>query len=252
MNDGPAPKAPRELGGPLALPKQVYHVLAESPCPYLPGRLERKVITELAGAQATAHYTTLSRAGFRRSHQYAYRPACTGCSACVPVRVKAADFAASASLRRVARTNRDLKATDRAADATHEQFVLFSRYVRGRHGDGEMADMNVLDYHGMVQHSRVETRMAEFRDAGGNLVAACLFDRLDEGLSAVYSFFDPDIEGRSLGNYMVLWLIETARDQGLPYVYLGYWIADSPKMAYKRRFRPLEALSANGWETLED
>lgn len=252
MNDGPTPKAPRELGVPLALLKQVYHVLAESPCPYLPGRRERKVITELAGTEATTHYTTLSRAGFRRSHEYAYRPACSGCSACVPVRVKATDFMASASLRRVARRNLDLKATDRAADATREQFALFSRYVRGRHGDGEMADMNLRDYYGMVQHSRIETRMVEFRDVGGNLVAACLFDRLDDGLSAVYSFFDPDIEGRSLGNYMVLWLIEAASDRGLPYVYLGYWIADSPKMAYKRRFRPFEALGETGWETAPD
>lgn len=251
MNDGPTPKAPRELGGPLALPKQIYHVLAESPCPYLPGLRERKVITELAGAQATTQYTELSRAGFRRSHQYAYRPACSGCAACVPVRVKATDFIASASLRRIARRNVDLKATERAADASHEQFALFSRYVRGRHGDGEMADMNLLDYYGMVQQSQIETRMVEFRDAGGNLVAACLFDRLDDGLSAVYSFFDPDIVGRSLGNYMVLWLIEAASDQGLPYVYLGYWIEDSPKMAYKRRFRPFEALGETGWETAQ-
>ncbi len=254
MKDGPAPKARREMGGAQALPKQVYYVLAEGPCPYLPGRRERKLITELPGApidQATARYSLLSRAGFRRSHQYAYRPACTGCSACVPVRVRAADFVPGASLKRVARINRDLGAIERPAEPTEEQYGLFGRYVQARHGDGEMADMTALDYHGMVRHSRVETRMAEYRDAGGKLVAACLFDRLDDGLSAVYSFFDPDLEGRSLGHYMVLWLIGTARAETLPHVYLGYWIAAAPKMSYKARFRPLEALGETGWKTVE-
>ncbi len=251
MNDGPAPKAPLESSRPLALPKQVYHVLAESPCPYLPGRRERKVITELAGARATAQYTMLSRAGFRRSHQYAYRPACSGCSACIPVRVRAADFEAGASLKRVARSNRDLAAIEQPAEPTEEQFELFGRYIQARHGDGEMAEMTALDYHGMVLHSPVETRIAEYRDATGKLVAACLFDRLDDGLSAVYSFFDPELEGRSLGHYMVLWLIETARAEARPHVYLGYWIAQAPKMSYKARFRPLEALGKTGWKTVE-
>jgi len=254
MNDGPAPKAPRQWGGAPALPKQVYYVLPEGPCPYLPGRRERKLITEIQAStdgEATARYTLLSRAGFRRSHQYAYRPACTGCAACVPVRVRAADFEASASLKRVARTNRNLVAAERPAEPTDEQYDLFSRYIQARHGDGEMADMTALDYHGMVRHTRVETRIAEYRDAGGKLVAACLFDRLDDGLSAVYSFFEPELEGRSLGNHMVLQLIETARTEALPYVYLGYWIAQAPKMSYKARFRPLEALGMNGWKIIE-
>ncbi len=251
MKDGPAPKARREMGGAQALPKQVYYVLAEGPCPYLPGRRERKLITELPGSpvdEATARYSLLSRAGFRRSHQYAYRPACSGCSACVPVRVRAADFVPGASLKRVARINWDLGAMERPAEPTDEQYGLFGRYIQARHGDGDMAGMTALDYHDMVRHSRVETRMAEVRDAGGQLVAACLFDRLDDGLSAVYSFFDPELEGRSLGHYMVLWLIETARAEALPHVYLGYWIAEAPKMSYKARFRPLEALGETGWK----
>jgi len=242
------------LGDPRSLPNQVYYVLAEGPCPYLPGRRERKLITEMPGtpvAEATARYSLLSRAGFRRSHQYAYRPACSGCSACVPVRVRAADFEAGASLKRVARTNSDLVALERPAEPTDEQYELFDRYIQARHGDGEMADMTALDYRGMVQHSRIATRMAEYRNVGGQLVAACLFDRLDDGLSAVYSFFDPELDGRSLGNYMVLWLIETARAEALPHVYLGYWIAGVPKMSYKARFRPLEALGETGWKTLE-
>ncbi len=254
MKDGPAPKPPRERSDAQAPPKQVYYVLAEGPCPYLPGRRERKLITEMPGMsvdEATARYSLLSRAGFRRSHQYAYRPACTGCSACVPVRVRAADFEAGASLKRVARANRDLDAIERPAEPTEEQYGLFGRYIRARHGDGEMADMTALDYHGMVRHSRVETRMAEYRDAGGKLVAACLFDRLDRGLSAVYSFFDPELDGRSLGNYMVLWLIETARAEALPYVYLGYWIADAPTLSYMARFRPLDALGETVWTSVD-
>jgi arginine-tRNA-protein transferase len=254
MKDGPAPKAPLEWGGAQALPKQVYYVLAEGPCPYLSGRRERKLITEMPEKpidEATTRYSLLSRAGFRRSHQYAYRPACTGCSACVPVRVRAFEFEAGASLKRVARANRNLAAIERPAESTQEQYALFDRYIQARHGDGEMAEMTALDYHGMVRHSRVETRMAEYRDAAGKLVAACLFDRLDDGLSAVYSFFDPKLDGRSLGSYMVLWLIETARAEALPFVYLGYWIAGAPKMSYKARFRPLEALGETGWETIE-
>ena len=242
------------MGASPALSKQVYYVLAEGPCPYLPGRRERKLITELPRAPvdaATARYSLLSRAGFRRSHQYAYRPACTGCSDCVPVRVRAADFEASASLKRIARTNRDLSAIERPADPTDEQFELFGRYIQARHGGGEMADMTADDYRGMVQHSRVETRIAEYRDPGGALVAACLFDRLTDGLSAVYSFFDPELVERGLGHYMVLWLIEAAQNEARPYVYLGYWIAASPKMSYKRRFRPIEALRANGWKIIE-
>jgi arginyl-tRNA--protein-N-Asp/Glu arginylyltransferase len=254
MNDGPAPEAPRQWGGAQAPPKQVYYVLAEGPCPYLPGRRERKLITEMPAStagEATARYTLLSRAGFRRSHQYAYRPACSGCAACVPVRVRAADFEASASLKRIARANRNLVAAERPAEPTDEQYDLFRRYIQARHGDGEMADMTALDYHGMVRHTRVATRIAEYRDAGGKLVAACLFDRLEDGLSAVYSFFEPELDGRSLGNHMVLWLIETARAEALAYVYLGYWIAQAPKMSYKARFRPLEALGESGWKTIE-
>jgi len=258
MKDGPAPRTPPDLGCARTLPHQVYYVLAEGPCPYLPGRRERKLITEVPGTppgtpvnEATTRYSLLSRAGFRRSHQYAYRPACSGCSACVPVRVRAAGFEPSASLKRVARTNCDLAAIVRPAEPTEEQYGLFDRYIQARHGDGEMADMTALDYHGMVRHSRVETRIVEFRDTGGMLVAACLFDRLNDALSAVYSFFDPKLHDRSLGIHMVLWLIETARAEALSHVYLGYWIAEAPKMSYKARFRPLEALGENGWATIE-
>jgi arginine-tRNA-protein transferase len=163
MKDGPAPSSIHGRLGEKGLPKQVYFVLGESACPYLAGRRERKLITELAGPDATARYSLLSSAGFRRSHQFAYRPACSGCSACIPVRVDVAGFVASPSLKRVARANRDLSAEQQAAKATREQYDLFNRYIDSRHGDGEMAEMTVLDYQGMIQHSNVDTRMVEFR-----------------------------------------------------------------------------------------
>ncbi len=231
---------------------QPFYVLVETPCPYLPGRKERKLATEISGGEAAALYDRLSRAGFRRSHSFAYRPACQGCAACVPVRVLAGRFRPGPSLRRVWRVNQDLTARNRPARATQEQFTLFARYLRARHGEGDMAGMSFGEYRTMVEESRLDTRMTEFRDSSGALVAACLGDWLSDGPSAVYSFFEPALERRSLGSYMVLWLIEQARLAGLPHTYLGYWIAGSPKMAYKARFRPIEGLGPNGWQPLED
>lgn len=224
----------------------------ETPCPYLPGRYERKLMTEIGGAQAAETYSLLSRAGFRRSHNYAYRPACNGCAACVAVRVRAADFTPSRSLRRVESLNRHLVAEYQPAHATREQFAVFNRYIRSRHGDGEMAGMTFSEYRAMVEDSRLDTRVTEFRDGDGGLVAGCLTDHLEDGLSAVYSFFEPSLSRHGLGNYMVLWLIREARRRALPFVYLGYWIGESPKMAYKARFQPLEGLGPAGWEIISD
>lgn len=229
-----------------------FYVLVETPCPYLPGRKERKLATEIAGPDARALYDRLSRAGFRRSHTFAYRPACASCAACVPVRVLAGRFRPGPSLRRVWRINQDLAASDRPARATREQFALFSRYLQARHGEGDMAGMAFAEYRAMVEESCLDTRVTEFRDPAGTLVAACLADWLADGPSAVYSFFEPALERRSLGSHMVLWLIEQARQAGLPHAYLGYWIAGSPKMAYKARFRPIEGLGPGGWRPLED
>ena len=237
---------PREL----CQPAQQFYVLTESSCPYLPGKRERKLITDLGDTRWTEFYGLLSRAGFRRSHSFAYRPACSNCSACIPVRVAAGAFTPSHSLRRVMRANMDLRIDQRSPRATLEQYRLFSSYIGARHDDGEMDGMTFADYRSMVEHTRIDTRMIEFRDENGELVAACLADWLPDGPSAVYSFFDPALARRGLGNYMVLWLIQTARDEGLPFVYLGYWIEQSPKMSYKIRFQPLEALGPNGWRTL--
>lgn len=230
--------------------QRVFYVLMETPCPYLDGRQERKLLTELAGERILADYSLLSRAGFRRSHRFAYRPACRDCDACVPVRVVASEFDASRSLKRVQRMNAGLVIEERPAKATSEQYGVFHRYIRSRHGDGDMANMGYDDYRAMVEDSRLDTRMLEFRDAENRLVAACLADWLEDGPSAVYSFFEPDLSRLSLGNYMVLALIDAARRDKLPYVYLGYWIAQSLKMAYKKRFQPIEGLGPDGWSRL--
>ena len=216
-------------------------------CPYVPGRAERKLIVELDGSGGAAFYDDLSRAGFRRSHRFAYRPACRGCASCVPVRIAVERFRDTRSTRRVRNANQDLYSSLVAARATPEQFRLFSAYQRMRHGDSDMASMRYADYRGMVEDTPVRTAVAEFRDGGGGLVAASLIDLLDDGVSAVYSFYDPHQTKRSLGIWSVLWLVEECRRRGQPFVYLGYWIAESPKMAYKDRFPALERLDAGVW-----
>jgi leucyl-tRNA---protein transferase len=228
----------------------MFHVLRENPCPYLPGQLERKLMTRIEGQDATAFYTLLSRSGFRRSHIFAYRPACRGCSACVPVRVKVSGFRPSRSQRRLVRVNRDLSAREVPAKATDEHYALFQRYVLARHHDGEMADMRFEDYRGMIEDTHLDTRLSEFRLPSGALAAVCLTDWLGDGNSAVYSFFDPKLSKRSLGTWMILDLIDRARRCGLAHVYLGYWIENAPKMAYKERFRPLEGLGPDGWRVI--
>jgi len=216
-------------------------------CPYIPGHAERKLVVELDGSGAALFYDDLSRAGFRRSHHFAYRPTCRGCSSCVPVRIVVDRFHHARSTRRIRNANRDIAGRLVAARATPEQFRLFSAYQRSRHNDSDMASMNYGDYRGMVEDTPVRTGVAEFRDAIGNLVAASLIDLLDDGLSAVYSFYDPQQAKRSLGTWSVLWLVERCRQQGQPFVYLGYWIENSPKMAYKARFPALEQLTAGAW-----
>ena len=234
----------------LSIAPQHFYRTAALPCPYLPDKIERKLVTELAGRGAAAFYNDLSRAGFRRSHYVAYRPACVGCAACVPVRIAAAHFVESRSLRRIRNANRDLIRRSLEADATLEQFRLFQRYQRSRHSDSDMAAMTFGDYQAMVEDSPVATRMIELRDAEGTLWGTGLYDPLDDGLSAVYSFYAPEAAKRSLGTLLVLALVEEARRRRLPFVYLGYWIADSAKMSYKARFRPLEALGPKGWQTI--
>lgn len=231
----------------LDLPLEFFHVTVPQPCPYLPGRLERKVVTRLDGRNAKERHDRLSRAGFRRTRDLVYCPACPGCSACLPIRVLAREFAPSSSLKRILRKNRDLYVRERGAVATEEQYRLFAAYLEARHPGGDMVRMDYADYRAMVEDSPIETRVIEFRDGATRLLAACLTDFLGDGLSAVYKFFDPAEEKRSLGTHTVLWQILRARELDLPYLYLGYWIPGSAKMAYKDRFRPFEILAAGAW-----
>jgi arginine-tRNA-protein transferase len=169
----------------------------------------------------------------------------------VPVRIPVAEFSPRASFARIARANADLEAQDSPAHATIDQFRLFTRYQRSRHAGGEMSGMTYDDYRAMVEETPVDSRLIEYHRPDGALVGAMLADRLADSLSAVYSFFDPAESKRSLGIFMVLWLVERARAEGLPYVYLGYWIADSRKMSYKSRFQPIEGLGPTGWAPID-
>jgi len=234
----------------LLVPPQHFYRTSALPCPYLTEHFERKLITELAGHEAQSLYNILSRAGFRRSHHLAYRPACARCAACVPVRIPVGQFTMSRSLRRIRRINADLVARVVEPRASVEQFRLFTRYQRSRHVDSDMASMTFGDFRAMIEESPVASRLVEVVRPRGGTLGACLVDVLDDGLSAVYSFFDPEERRRSLGTLLVLALIDAARERGLGYVYLGYWIAESRKMAYKARFRPLEGFGTDGWRLL--
>ena len=222
------------------------------PCPYLAGPVEQQLFSELSGAKALDVFDALSQGGFRRSHHIIYKPACTGCNACIPVRIPVDRFRPGKSWRRIINRNDDLVTTDVGARITEEQFDLFQRYTARRHGEGEMAKMSRRDYAAMVLSSPVDTVMVEFRHPDGNLIAGCLMDRLAGGLSAVYSFFAPAEARRSLGSYVILWMIEEAKRLELDHVYLGYWVAGSPKMNYKARFRPFESFGPDGWTEVTD
>ncbi|GAB6053783.1 arginyltransferase [Magnetospira thiophila] len=232
---------------------EFFYTTAPLPCPYLPERMERRLVTELSGQRSVILHDALSRAGFRRSHNIAYAPICPTCRACVPVRIVVADFTPSRTQRRLIRINRDLNVEILPAKGTLQQFGLFSAYQKLRHSEGDMAGMSFRDYRMMVEDSPIDTFIAEFRrPEDDRLVAVCLTDHMGDGFSAVYSFFAEGEERRSLGTYMVLWLIEQARFAGRPYIYLGYWIAETRKMAYKTNFRPLEALYGEGWQRIEE
>ena len=230
-----------------------FYLTAPSACPYLTGMSERKVFTHLVGKRAVALNDTLTQTGFRRSQTIAYRPACENCRACVSVRVLVRDFTPSASQRRVLRANSKLVGEFTLAKPTGEQYALFRSYLDSRHPDGGMADMSMLDYSMMIEDSHIDTLLTEYRPRApgangvGPLVAACLTDRLADGLSLVYSFYAPQEQRRSLGAYMILDHIEKARRLGLPHVYLGYWVEGSRKMAYKAAYLPQERLGLNGW-----
>ena len=229
-----------------------FFITAPSPCPYLPGRVERKVFTHLVGQDARSLNTQLSQGGFRRSQNIAYRPACDGCAACVSVRVPVNTFEMTRGFRRTMKANEDLEGTVVKSQATSEHYSLFRGYIDSRHSDGGMADMTVLDFSAMVDDNFVDSRLVEYRVRSlgaddGRLVGAVLIDILGDGISMIYSFYDPDEVRRSLGTYMILDNIARVKRLGLPYLYLGYWVRGSRKMDYKARFLPQERLTADGW-----
>jgi arginine-tRNA-protein transferase len=233
-----------------------FYVTAPQPCPYLAGRFERKLFTHLTHDKPPALVDNLLKGGFRRSQNIAYMPYCEGCQACVSVRVLVNEFKSGRSLRRVVAANHDLVARRQQATPTSEQYSLFRGYIDARHADGGMADMTVLDYAMMVEDSIIDTFVTEYRakPLGGAsrgdkppLLGVALCDRLSDGISMVYSFYEPEAAKRGLGTYMILDHIAYARQLGVPYLYLGYWIKGSPKMSYKMRFQPQEQLTGNGW-----
>ena len=230
--------------------KAQFYLTAPQPCAYLEGREERKVFTTLNGTSAVSVNNTLSHKGFRRSQSVIYRPACVGCSACMSIRIPVRAFRPSRAQRRITRRNDVLVRRPCEAWATETQFALFRRYLNDRHADGGMADMDAFDYASMVDETPVNTMVVEYaesEDEGGRLVAACLSDVLADGLSMVYSFFEPDLSGRSLGAYMILDHIRMAREMGLDHVYLGYWVSGSRKMDYKTGYRPFELCDGSTW-----
>ena len=231
-------------------PPLIFYRTGPMPCPYLADHVERNLFTELRGVQAQEQHETLTRAGFRRSHHIVYRPACPGCNGCVPVRIVADEFRPTRSERRILRRNADLSAALLEPIATDEHYAIFADYQRDRHSDGEMAAMTFSDFRAMVEDTAVDTQLVEFRTTDGVLIAGCLIDRISDAFSAVYSYYAPQEGERGLGNFMILWPVETAASIGLSHVYLGYWIEDCEKMAYKTRYRPIEILGDTGWEAL--
>jgi leucyl-tRNA---protein transferase len=234
-----------------------FYLTAPQPCPYLPQRFERKVFTHLVGERAADLNDLLTQGGFRRSQNIAYRPACETCRSCVSVRVLAGDFHRTDNMHRVWRKNLDLIGKVYDAEPSSEQYALFRKYLDARHGDGGMADMSVLDYTMMVEDSHVRSKIIEYRLRGpdsfitgegtGDLIAVALTDIMGDGMSMVYAYYDPEMEKRSLGTFMILDHIERVRAAGQPHVYLGYWVEGSRKMDYKRRFFPQEHLGPTGW-----
>ena len=229
-----------------------FFITAPSPCPYVPGQQERKVFTHLIGGDTRHLNTQLSQNGFRRSQNIVYRPACDACKACTSVRVPVRSFDWSKSFKRVLKQNHDVVSTVVKAEATSEHYSLFRGYIDTRHAEGGMADMSVLDFAAMVDETITDSRIVEYRfgpnhPQAGELICAVLMDVLSDGLSLIYSFYEPSYDYRSLGTLVILDAITRANKLSLPYVYLGYYIEGSRKMSYKARFLPQERLSGQSW-----
>ncbi|MEM9709056.1 MAG: arginyltransferase [Pseudomonadota bacterium] len=230
-----------------------FYVTAPQPCPYLDGRMERKLFTALQGEYAEKLNDALSKQGFRRSQNVLYRPSCAECSACLSARIRVEDFKPSRSQRRVLNRNAHLRREATSPWATEDQYALFRTYLDSRHADGGMADMDIFEFAAMIEETPIRSRVVEYwRDEGGDriLTAVCLTDILDDGVSMVYSFYDPDFVSSSLGTFVILDHVAIAKEAGLPFVYLGYWVPGSRKMGYKANFSALEIYSGGEWQDL--
>lgn len=230
-----------------------FYVTAPQPCPYLADRMERKLFTALQGEGAEQLNNSLSEQGFRRSQNVLYRPSCADCAACFSARINVEKFKPSRSQKRTLKRNRHLTRRATSPWATDEQYELFRRYLDSRHADGGMADMDVFEFAAMIEETPIRSRVIEYSDKDSRALAAVsLTDVLEDGLSMVYSFYEPDLQKDSVGTYMILDHVRIAREADLPYVYLGYWVPGSPKMGYKARFSGLEIYQRGVWTPMTD
>jgi arginine-tRNA-protein transferase len=233
------------------LPLNALHLYltAPYPCSYLEGLEARSQVATPSQLITAPVYSELVRHGFRRSGTFTYRPRCDGCHQCVPVRVVVDEFEPTRSQRRSHKRHDELKATLHVLQDKPEYFDLYRRYQEARHRDGGMDDDDPEQYRNFLLQSHVDTMLVEFHEQGV-LRMVSVIDVLDDGLSAVYTFYDPDVPHASFGTYNVLWQVELCRKLELPYLYLGYWIRHSRKMAYKANFQPLQGLQDGAWQTL--
>ena len=236
------------------LPLLQFYRSAPQPCPYIAGQIEQKLFTQLPEDAAIGKManSTLSRAGFRRSHSIVYRPFCPNCQACVPVRVPVQQFHPSRTQRRLQKALAELCWQAEAPIFSTEHFALFQSYEKARHSDSDMANMQAHDFRNMLEEGSANTQLFTLRDSNGQLLGSIMTDVLDDGFSAVYSYFATTTPHDGLGTGLILSLIAEAQRRDLPYVYLGYWIKESVKMAYKGNFRPFERLGPHGWAPATD